>query len=165
MATGRKDARRPKPPAVRSDVALRRYRLALRLTIAAVVWSLGLILAALLLPAYNGQTVSNAQGLTLTTATLVEVNGFGVLIPVAIPALASIVVAASVRRRRTHGRDRSATVAWVMIALLAALALLTILSIGIFLAPVLVLLVIGMTLAPGPGATTSPHRRARQRPA
>jgi hypothetical protein len=150
---------------VSSEVAIRRYRLAFRLAIVALVWSLGLVLAALLMPAVDGQTVSNSQGLTLTSATLAEADGAVILIPVLIPAIAAIAVAESIRRRRGRGRDRSATVAWVMIGLLGALALLTILSIGAFVAPVIALLVIAMRLAPSPAGVAPARRRARERPA
>jgi hypothetical protein len=53
----------------------RRWQLAIRLTVAGLVWSAGLVLAALLIGAYSGQTDSSDAGVTLTTRSFVQVNG------------------------------------------------------------------------------------------
>jgi len=74
-----------------------------RLTTAALVWSFGLLLAALLIPAFDGQTVTNSSGTTLPSATFVQVNGTWVLIPIALPAVVSLVVAFAIRRRHLGG--------------------------------------------------------------
>ncbi len=58
-----------------SEVASRRWRPAVRLTVAALIWSLGLMIAALFAPVYNGHTESSASGLTVTTVTLVGKHG------------------------------------------------------------------------------------------
>src|SRR5436305_13598139 len=90
-------------PAVSPTVARNRWRLAMRLTCAALSWSVGLVLAALLAPTYDGQTVSNSNGLTLTTRTAVQVHGLRALIIVAVPVAASLLVAVALYRRRTDG--------------------------------------------------------------
>jgi hypothetical protein len=130
---------------------------------AALVWSLGLVVAAVLVPAYGGQTVSDSRGLTLTSATLVQVNGAKVLIPVVIPAVTSLVVILSLRRRRTTGERWTEIVAWTAVGLLAVVALLGILSIGAFMIPVAVLLALSIRLVPPPqrGRSTRPTAPAR----
>ena len=77
---------------VSARVIRRRWVLAVRLLIAAIVWSAGLVIAALVVPVYNGQTTTNADGVTLTTATLVQVHGAKALIIVVIPLLVSLAV-------------------------------------------------------------------------
>jgi len=44
-----------------AGVLERRWQLAIRLTVAGLVWSVGLVLAALLIGAYSGRTVSSAR--------------------------------------------------------------------------------------------------------
>jgi uncharacterized membrane protein YoaK (UPF0700 family) len=133
-----------------SEIAERRWRLAVRLAGAAFIWSLGLVLAALLVPVYNGHTVSSASGLTVSTVTLVVENGAWVLLPVAVPAIACVVVGVALRTKRGRGGRRSATVAWTAIGLLTAFSLLAILSIGIYVAPVALLLATAAAITPEP---------------
>jgi hypothetical protein len=121
-------------------VARNRWRLAVRLTGAAMVWSLGLVLAALLVPTYDGQTVSGSNGLTLTARTAVQVHGLKAVIVVAIPVVASGVVAWALYRRRLDGWRFSGVVAWTAIVVVALAALLGIPSVGLFMLPVAVLL-------------------------
>jgi hypothetical protein len=136
----------------------RRWRLAMRLTTGSLVWALGVVLAALLLPAFNGQTVtSELDGVTLKTATFVQVNGAWVLIPVAVPVVVTVLVGVALRSRRTNGPSWVGPAAWGAIALVLVLALVTIASIGAIMLPVVVLLVLAMRLVPA--ATDHPRRR------
>jgi hypothetical protein len=141
-----------------SRVAAQRRRLAVRLTVAALVWSLGLVLAALLVPVYDG-TASSSEGLTLTRSTLVQVNGTWALILVVVPVILSLVVAASIYRGR-RGAAWSTAVAWIAIGLLTAVALLGILTIGAFMLPVAILLALSVRLDPGSGSTPDAPTRA-----
>ncbi len=132
-----------------SEVTDRRRRVMIRLIGTALVWSVGLIVAAVLLPTYDGQTVTNANGVTLTSSTFVAVNGAWSLIPVSMPAIACVVVAVAIHRRWR----------WIAVAavgLLTALSLLAILSIGVFVLPVVVLLAFAVSLAP-PAAASGAH--------
>lgn len=126
-------------------------RVASRVSVVAFVWALGLILAALLVPVYS-QAESTSSGLTLTTVTLVQENGPSVLIPVAVPALICTVVGLALRRKCLRGGRRSGTVAWVGVGLLAVFALLSGLSIGIFVVPVALLLGWAAATTPAPAA-------------
>lgn len=102
-------------------------RYAFLLTVGAFLWSVGLVGAALLLPAYG-------------SATLVEENGTQVLLPVAVPAVISAVVWLALWRKCSRGGRVAGRVAWVFVALLSGECVVAIASIGIFAAPVAVLL-------------------------
>jgi hypothetical protein len=131
-----------------SGVASRRWQLAVRLTVVALVWSLGLVLAALLVPAYDANS-SSSEGLTLTTRTLVQVHGARALILVAIPVIVSIAVGVALYAKHRAGPRWSARVAWIAIGLLTAETLLGILTVGAFMAPVVILLAVSVRLVPG----------------
>ena len=93
--------------------------------------------------------------MTSSSATLVEVNGPGVLGLVGLPLLAVGVVGASLWRRHAHGKGGAGPVAWTVVGLLSALTAVAMLSIGVFMVPVTGLLIVACVLAIGP---TSPHR-------
>ena len=140
---------------------IRRRRLALRMTVAASVWSLGLLLGALLLPAFNDQTVSSSSGLSLRTATFVQVNGLWVLIPVALPIVVSVVVAVAIRQKRLTGPRWADLLGWLVVGVLTVFTLVTIPTIGALMIPVMVLLALALRVAPGPWAQR-PGRRSRE---
>lgn len=130
-------------------MASRRWHLAVRLNVVALVWSAGLVLAALLVPVYSQATASaGVDGVTLTQSTLLEVNGARALAVVAVPSLASVVVLWAVRARR-HGARWGGPVAWVAVGVLTAEAVLGILTIGGFILPAVILLAAAVRLAPG----------------
>lgn len=133
-------------------VAERRWRLAVRLTVAAAVWALGLLLAAVLVPAYDGQTTSPATGTTtVTRLTLVQSKGLWAVGLVLVPLLAAGLVAAALAARRRNDAGWSRPVAWGVVGVLAVVCLLGITSVGAFMAPVAVALALGVRLAPGRG--------------
>ena len=136
----------------------RRWQLAIRLTVGGLVWSVGLVLAALLLGAYSGQTVSSDAGVTLTTRTFVEVNGLGSLVLVAIPSVACLVVGAALWHRHHRRPAWSGPAAWTAVAVLVIEAALGIATIGLFLIPVVVLLALSVRLVPGPAGPPVPAR-------
>jgi uncharacterized membrane protein YhaH (DUF805 family) len=135
---------------VSASVARNRWRLAVRLTCAALIWSLGLVVAAVFVPTYGGQTVSDSNGLTLTARTAVQVHGLKAVIVVAVPVMATPVVAGALYRRRLDGWRHSAAVAWTAIVVVALVAVLGILSVGLFMLPVVVLLVLAARLVVSP---------------
>ncbi|MGH2869911.1 MAG: hypothetical protein ACRDNK_20380 [Solirubrobacteraceae bacterium] len=123
-------------------VALRRRRLAIRLTGGALAWSVGLVVSALLVPVYDGQTVVDANGITLTTATYVQRNGAWILIPILLPALASVASALAIARPHR----RAARWAWLPVGLVWAVGLVTVTNAGGLLLPVAVLASLGLRL-------------------
>jgi len=126
-------------------------RLASRLTTAALVWSLGLLVVALLAPVYNGHTEAGSGGLTVTTVTFVQANGWWVLGPVALPAVACAVVAFALRVKSRGPSRRASMIAWFAVGLVAALALGSIVTIGVLILPVVALLGWAAAIVPGAG--------------
>jgi uncharacterized membrane protein YhaH (DUF805 family) len=129
-------------------VASRRWSLAVRLTAGALVWSFGLIIAALVIPAYGTETSSQTNGVTLTSSTLLQDKGAGALVLVMIPALVSLIVVTAMRFRRRQDAAWSGRVAWTAIAALAVECILGIATIGAFMLPVAILLALSVKLVP-----------------
>jgi hypothetical protein len=164
--SARKRVRPPTADRAR-DRRARRNRLATRLTVVAAVWSLGLLIAASVLPVYNGETISNSDGVTFTTTTLVGSQGAWVLIPCAVPLVLCAAVWLALLRKRSGAGPRSGYVAWAGVGLLGVFALLSILSIGGFVIPVVLLLGRAVALTtPAPSrAAAAPTGPGRVQPA
>jgi hypothetical protein len=108
----------------------------------AVVWSALLVVGALVLPAYGTSSQSatlegtvNTEPVMTGTDTLVGVNGQGVLLVVGIPLIVTMLVAAALAFRRRR-------IGWVLTAILGLFTLLAMLSIGIFILPTTLALVV-----------------------
>ena len=140
-------------------VASRRWSLAVRLAAGALVWSIGLIIAALVIPAYGTETSSQTNGVTLTNSTLLQDNGAGALVLVTIPALVSLIVLIAIRSRRRQDAAWSGWLAWTAIGALAVECILGIATIGAFMLPVAILLALSVRLV-----QTAGHRPERTRP-
>lgn len=123
----------------------------------AFVWAAGLIMAAVLVPVYQSSNVSSSGSGTSTSATLVAVNGWGVLLVAGAPLAATLVTWYALRWRR--GRQGAGLLAWVVIGLLVGFNVLAMLSIGVFLIPVTLALVIACSThgSKPAGAITSPR--------
>ena len=140
----------------RARVHDRRNRIAAILLLVAAVWSLGLVIAGSVLPVYNGESITNADGVTFVSETLVAQNGAWVLIPVTAPLLVCGVVALALRRRRVASGGHSVRVAWAAVGLLSVFTLLSIPSIGLFIIPVVAVLARAVMLSTPPAATSAP---------
>lgn len=127
-----------------------RGRWAFGLMVLAFSWGVVLVGAALLVPAYSSTTASAPFGVSTSSAssTLVQVNGLGVLIPVAVPALIAAVVWFALHRKCSRGGRASGYLAWGLICMLIAFGIVTIASIGVFVIPVAGLLAIAASLTP-----------------
>ena len=68
------------------------------------------------------------------------------LLAVGIPALIAACVWMALRRKCSHGSRASGALAWTLIGALGVLSVLGILTIGVFIAPVFVLLAIAASL-------------------
>ena len=103
----------------------------------AALWATGLVVAALALPAYTGSSstvdASGEEHTTSTTATFVEANGTWGLVVASLPLAACLVVAVLLLG---PGGQATRVAAVVVVALLGALTVLGLLSIGVFIAPV-----------------------------
>jgi hypothetical protein len=81
-------------------------------------------------------------------ATLAETNGDWVLALIGAPALIAAVTWAGLHAACARGSKLGRVVAWTAVSLLGITTLLGMFSIGIFLAPITALLVIGAALTP-----------------
>lgn len=135
-----------------SHASLRLDRTTRIMLASAALWALGLLVAAMTAPFYNAESRSGTTSVTsggtpttrvpaVTHSTLVQVNGFKVLIPVVVPCLAVALVAAGLSRRRKAHKAGPGPMASAVVALLSAGTLPAILSIGILVIPVDALLV------------------------
>jgi hypothetical protein len=100
---------------------------------AAAGWAAALLLAAFVAPLYSSEAVDSAGTVTHSSDTLVGVNGAGIALVIAVPLVA--VLLGVVALRLGH---RAA--AWAIVGVLAAFCLVSLLSIGVFVAPVAILL-------------------------
>jgi hypothetical protein len=133
----------------------------MRLGACALVWSAGLVVAALVWPAYS-TSASSHDGVTLGHATLVQVNGARALVLVAIPLVVSAAVLGTMRVRGA-GTRWARPAAWAAIGLLAVEALVGIMTIGLFIVPVPILLAGAMRRTAGASGWTPAGRRLRGR--
>jgi hypothetical protein len=106
-----------------------------------MIWSLGLLAAGFFVNSYS---TSNGPG-----ETLVQVNGLKVLIPLGIPLIGAALVAFVLWRRRHFQIPGVGVVVWVVFGLLAVGAGLGALTIGPFIAPVAVFLLVAITRIKG----------------
>lgn len=110
------------------------------------LWGVALVVGATTLPAYEGATgVSSPDGTlheTHATATLVEVNGRGVLVTLAVPLAVTLVVAGLLLARHRH--HITVALAAVLVGLLAVATVLAMLSVGVFVLPVVAALVVAL---------------------
>jgi hypothetical protein len=110
------------------------------------LWGVGLLVAAVTVPVYSRSTVS-ASGVVESSATLTEVNGDGILAVVAFPLVVSLGVALALVYRYQTSRPGPGVVAPVLTGLVLILCLLGMLTIGVFVVPVAVALVLACALA------------------
>ena len=107
-------------------------------------WSVGLLVAATTVPAYQSSTSGltgsgSSRSISSHGETLVDVNGKGVLIALAVPLLATLVVAGALLIRRRW----SIWIACVTTGLLALGNLAAMLTVGVLVLPVTAALVVG----------------------
>jgi len=119
----------------------------------AAAWSAALVVLAAVL--HGGPTTVLHSGIggvhyTTTTAgvTLIQENGLKVLIPISVPLVAAAVVAYALRRRRRRALPGAGPVSWGVTIAAGAACLLGLLTVGPFMVPVAVFLVLACGRAP-----------------
>ncbi len=130
-----------------------RNRTTTTLVVLAAVWSVGLVVAGAVVPAYDSSTTTITSTSTpgsvprthqvaahQTTATLLAVNGPKVLVLLALPLLATVIVAGLLAWEHSRGRPGAVVAAWVVTALVGLVAQAGILTVGSFVLPVPALL-------------------------
>ncbi len=100
--------------------------------LASVVFGAGLLVAAFTVSAYNGTA----------SQTLVQANGGKVIFVVAIPLVGALLAIWTIVVRRGHAQHGVGVFTWLVIGALGALALLGSLTIGPFVAPVPICLLV-----------------------
>jgi hypothetical protein len=116
---------------------------------AAALVSLALLVLALVVPVYATESQSatvdgGPAEVVRGTATLVSVNGYGALVVVAVPLVVTLLVGLLLRRGSTIVEY---VAAWAITLLYGGLCVLALLSIGMFLAPVALALVVACATA------------------
>jgi hypothetical protein len=106
----------------------------------ALVWGIGLIIAALALPAYQSSGASSSGASAVGSATLVAVNGWHALIVAAAPLTAAVLTGSALLRRA--GREGAGVLAWIVVGLLIGFTVLGMLSVGVFVLPATIALVV-----------------------
>ena len=100
----------------------------------------GLVIAALLAPVYQSQSVSSSGITASGSATLVGVNGWRALLIAAVPLAAAVMAGYGLWRRA--GRPGAGVLAWTVTGLLACFNVVAMATIGVFVVPVTVALFI-----------------------
>ena len=107
----------------------------------AALWCLGLVAAGFLVTSYSS---SNGPGLTL-----IQENGLKVLAILLIPFVGVVIVALALWRRRRLEIPGVGVLVWIVFGLLILLVILGALTIGPFIAPVAVFVVLAITRVNG----------------
>lgn len=90
------------------------------------------------------------------SSTLVAVNGVWVVVPAGIPAVVAVVVAIALHRKCARGSEASGRLAWLLAWLLVGFSVESGFSIGVFVVPLAVLLVVAASLTPSSAHAASP---------
>ncbi len=110
----------------------------------AAIYAAAFPIVGLVVPAYSSTTTSVSSNGTTTHSssggTLVAVNGWRVLIVLALPLVAVGLVWCSLRWRRRRDHLDAGALAWTVVGLLGVMSVLGILSIGVFILPLVGLL-------------------------
>jgi hypothetical protein len=106
---------------------------------------------AFLAPAYSGES-SSPGGTVATTNTLVGVNGLWVVWLLCIPVFMALMAWTGLHFRCARGSGWGTRVAWSSVVLLWAFALIGSASVGFFLIPTALLLVVAAARTPTAGA-------------
>jgi hypothetical protein len=101
------------------------------------LWSLGLVAAGLFV---NSYTSTNGPG-----ETLVQMNGDKVLLPLMVPLVGVVIVTLALRHRRRIRLPGVGVLVWVVAGLLVLLVVLGAFTIGPFIGPVAVFVIVAIT--------------------
>lgn len=118
----------------------------------AALWSAALIAAGFFVNSYSSSaTTVSTSGSTVATnppgQSLVQVNGLKVVVLLSVPLAMVLIVAVLMWRRRNAGRVLVGPSAWGAVVLLGIVTLLGLLTIGPFIFPATVLLLVACVVA------------------
>jgi hypothetical protein len=113
------------------------------------VWGLGLVVAGFVVPMYRTIRQSESGEVARGSDTLVGANGLGVVVVLAVPFVVTVLVGWALLLRAHRG---GLPVAWTLTGLVAGLTFLSMPSIGLFIIPITVSLVVACASShPQPG--------------
>jgi hypothetical protein len=127
---------------------VRRGHQAFLLTVAAFVWSVALLGAAFLFPAYGSSATSSAGGHVSGSLTLVQVNGLWALVPMGAPIIIVSLAWAALYRQCSRGSAVAEFVAGALVGLLVLGSVVALASVGLFIVPAAALLGRAAALTP-----------------
>jgi|1185.fasta_scaffold495118_2 hypothetical protein len=139
-----------------------RGRSAFLFSLAAVGWSVLLLVGAFTFPVYgtedssgaaqlvNGKEVVVSAQSSSGSATLVDENGTGVLLVTAVPLVVVLLGAWLLHRYCSRGSRWADSLAWALIVVLTLFSLIASASIGLFMLPAVLLLGISAALTRPP---------------
>ena len=118
----------------------------------ATLWSAALIVAGFFVKSYTSSaatvsTYSTTVTKNLPGLSLIQENGLKVLIPLSVPLAMVLVVAALMWRRKRAGLVLVGPTAWGAVVILGIVTLLSLLTIGPFILPGTVLLLVACVVA------------------
>lgn len=124
----------PRPPGI--------DRVSLVLLAVAALWGVGLVVAAAIVPTNSATAGSGGVSFAAPSTTMLQQNGPVVLAVVGAALLAVGLVAVAIKWRRASARRGAGPLGWGAVGALGVLTVLGLMSIGIFLMPVVLLLAI-----------------------
>jgi hypothetical protein len=120
--------------------------------VSALCWSAFVLASAFWAPAYQGETATSGGTVTHTSATLVGVNGLRAALLLAVPLVLTLAAVIALHLRCARGSRAGTIAAWLAVGVLGALTLVGAASIGVYVVPTLLLLVVAGRLTPTGGA-------------
>jgi hypothetical protein len=112
-----------------------------------------LVLAGFVAPVYESTTSSSDGEVTHGAESLVEANGPGAAVVLAVPLVVAVLVGCALR---FAADDRALPLAWLLTGLLGVLDVLALASIGLFLVPVTASLVVACVAGRRPPSPSGP---------
>ena len=123
---------------------------AFALSAGAIAWTAFLIVGAFTIDVYSGESQVSGGPVVETGATLVEVNGTGVLWFVSIPLVLCLAAFFLLRRVCTTGSRRAAKAAAGVTCLLLLAGMISAASVGSMFVPAVLALLAAQTIVPSP---------------
>ena len=123
---------------------------AFSLSAGAIAWAALLIVGAFTVDVYSGESHSSPGVAREFGATLVEVNGTGVLWFVSVPLVLCVAAFFLLRRVCTTGSRRAGSAVAGITALMLLVTMLGAASVGMFFAPAVLALMLAQAVVPAP---------------
>ena len=107
-------------------------------------WSVAVLAAAALAPAYQSENATSSGAASPGSASMLDQNGPWILLVIAIPLVVTLIVGYALWRR--GGQRGAGPVAWTFTGLLVGFNLVAMFSIGLFILPITACLVVACVI-------------------